>query len=146
MVRWYPVHEAVIISFLSQHYKLGTNCAVRMTHLWTSVNSEFQLELILATLHHCLISYMYNLLWWVHYVNKVDEELGDVDVQFMHCHGPWKTFNWQQGGDSCYALIKNIVLCRHLLQLLEELTESVVKIVTKLLLRLQKFICEQLLI
>ena len=79
-------------------------------------------------------------------MNKGDEEQCDVDVQFKHPHGPWKTFNWQQGGDSFYVLIKNIVLCRHLLQLLEELTESVMKIVTKRLLHLQKFICEQLLI
>ena len=39
------------------------------------------------------ISCMYNSFWWVGLVNKVDEEQGDVDVQFMHPHGPWKTFN-----------------------------------------------------
>ena len=27
----------------------------------------------------------------------------------MHPHGPQKTFNWPQGGDSCYVPIKNIV-------------------------------------
>ena len=42
-------------------------------------------------------------------MNKVDEEQCDVDVQFMHPHGPRKTFNWPQVGDSCYAPIKNIV-------------------------------------
>ena len=68
-------------------------------------------------------------------MNKVDEEQGDVDVQFMHPHGPRKTFNWPQGGDSCYVPIKN-VLHRHLLQSLEELTESVMEIMTKRLLRL----------
>ena len=56
MVRWYPVQEAVIISFPSQHHKLDTNCAVRMTCLWTSMTAKFQLEMILATLHHCLTS------------------------------------------------------------------------------------------
>ena len=92
------------------------------------------------------ISCVYNLLWWVGLVNKTDEEQGDVDVQFMHPHGPRKTFNWPQGGDSCYVPIKNIVLYRHLLQPLVELTESVMKIMTKPLLHLQNFICEQLLI
>ena len=92
------------------------------------------------------ISCVYNLLWWVGLVNKTDEEQGDVDVQFMHPHGPRKTFNWPQGGDSCYVPIKNIVLYRHLLQSLVELTESVMKIMTKPLLHLQNFICEQLLI
>ena len=40
------------------------------------------------------ISCVYNSLWWVGLVNKVDEEPGDLDVQFMHPHGPQKTFNW----------------------------------------------------
>ena len=55
------------------------------------------------------ISCIYNSLWCVGLVNKVDEEQGDVDVQFMHPHGPRKTFNWPQGGDSCYVPIGNIV-------------------------------------
>ena len=56
MVRRYPVQEAVIFSFPSQHHKLDTNCAVRMTRLWTPMTSKFQLELILSTLHHRLTS------------------------------------------------------------------------------------------
>ena len=55
------------------------------------------------------ISCMYNLLWWDVLVNKVDDEQGDVNIQFMHPHGPHKTFNWSQGGDSCYVPIKKIV-------------------------------------
>ena len=56
MVRQYLVQEEVIISFPSQDCKLDTNCAVKMTRLWTSMTSKFQLELILATLHHRLTS------------------------------------------------------------------------------------------
>ena len=56
------------------------------------------------------ISYVYNSLWWVRLVKKVDEEQGDVDVQFMHPHGPQKTFNWPQGGDSSYVPIKNVAM------------------------------------
>ena len=59
------------------------------------------------------ISYMYNSLWLVGLVNKVYEEQDDLDVQFMHPHGPRKTFNWPQGGDSCYFPIKNIVCCTY---------------------------------
>ena len=69
MVIRYPVKEAVIISFPSQHHKLDTNCAVRITHLWTSMTSKFQLELILVTLHHHLTSLACTipcggLAWW----------------------------------------------------------------------------------
>ena len=93
------------------------------------------------------ISCVYNSLWWVGLVNKVDEEQGDVDVQFMHPHGPRETFSWPQGGDSYYVPIKALsALYRHLLQPLEELTESLMKSMTKRLLRLQNFIREQLLI
>ena len=42
-------------------------------------------------------------------MNKVDEEQDDVDIQFIHLYGPLKTFNWPQGGDSCYVPIKKIV-------------------------------------
>ena len=56
MVRQYLVQEAVIISFPSQHHKLDTSRAVRMTRLWTSMISKFQLDLTLATLHHRLTS------------------------------------------------------------------------------------------
>ena len=55
------------------------------------------------------ISYVYNSLGWVSLVNKVDDEQVDVDVQFMNPYGPHKTFNWPQGGYSCYVPIKNIV-------------------------------------
>ena len=48
-------------------------------------------------------------LWWVGLVNKVNDEQGDVDVQFIHLHGQRKTFNWPQSGDSCYFPIKNII-------------------------------------
>ena len=105
-------------------------------HLWISTRVD-----IGDVAPSSYISCMYNLLWWVGLVNKVYEGQGDVDVQFMHPDGPQKTFNWPQGGDSCYVPIKNIVLYRHLLQPLEELTESVMKIMTKRLLRLQNFIC-----
>ena len=105
MVGQYPVQEA-IISFLTQHHKLDTNCAVRMTRLWTFMTSKFHLELILATSSY--ISCMYNSLWCVGLVSKVDEEQGHVYIQFMHPHRPQKTFNQPQGGDSCYFPIKNI--------------------------------------
>ena len=69
MVRRYPVQEAVIISFPSQHHKLDTNCTVRMTRLWTSMTSKFQLKLILATLHHRLTCLACTIrcgrsVWW----------------------------------------------------------------------------------
>ena len=69
MVWRYQVQEAVINTFTSQHHKLDTNSAVRMTRLWTSMTSKFQFQLILATLHHCLTSLVCTIccggsVWW----------------------------------------------------------------------------------
>ena len=44
-------------------------------------------------------------------MKKVDEEQVDVDIQFIHLHGPLKTFNWPQGGNSCYVPMKKNCLC-----------------------------------
>ena len=55
------------------------------------------------------VTCVYNTFWWVGLVMDVDKEAGDVKIYFMHPHGPRKTFNWPQGGDTCYVPIKNIV-------------------------------------
>ena len=94
------------------------------------------------------ISFECSLLWWLGLVNKVDKDAPD-EVMYNSCtpHGPLKSFNWPQGGDNSYVPIENTVCAiRHLQQPLEELTEFVMKIMTKRLLRLQNFICQQLLI
>ena len=40
----------------------------------------------------------------------VDVGAGDViNIDFMYPHGPWKTFNYNQCGDSCYVLVKNVI-------------------------------------
>ncbi len=56
------------------------------------------------------ITCIYNSFWWVGIVNKIDVEQGDVNVNFLHPHGPRKTFNWPQREDSCFVPMKN-VLC-----------------------------------
>ena len=55
------------------------------------------------------VTCVYNSFWWVGLVNHIDKEEGDIKVDFMHPHGPRKTFNWPVGGDSCYVPVKNIV-------------------------------------
>ena len=42
-------------------------------------------------------------------VTDVDAKQGNVKVDFMHPHGPHKTFNWPQSGDTCYVPMKNIL-------------------------------------
>ena len=90
------------------------------------------------------ISCVYNSLWWVGLVNKVDEEQGDVYVQFMHPHRPRNHSTGHKRVIAAMSLLKTLsVLYRHLQQSLEELTKSVMKITTKQLMHLQNFIPEQ---
>ena len=40
------------------------------------------------------VTFVYNSFWLVGMVNLVDIAPGDViNIDFMHLHGPWKTFN-----------------------------------------------------
>ena len=72
MVRQYPVQEAVIISFHTQHHKLNTNCAVRMTHLWPRLqnsNSSWywgHCTIVLHLLHvqFVVVGWFSEQSWW----------------------------------------------------------------------------------
>ena len=55
------------------------------------------------------VTCLYDLFWWVGIVSNVDIEQGDVKVDFMHPHGPRKTFNWPESDDTCYVPTKNIL-------------------------------------
>ena len=52
------------------------------------------------------VTCLYDLFWWVGIVSNVDIEQGDVKVDFMHPHGPRKTFNWPESDDNCYVPTK----------------------------------------
>ena len=58
----------------------------------------------LATYVTCL----YNSFCWVGKVADVDAKQGTVKVDFMHQHGPHKTFFWPKHGDT-YVTMKNIL-------------------------------------
>ena len=51
----------------------------------------------------------YNGFWWIGLISEIDENQGDVKVDFFHPHGPRKTFNWLLSGDTCYVPLKNIL-------------------------------------
>ena len=71
----------------------------------------------------------------------IDKEAGDVKIDFMHPNGPRKTFNWPQGGDTCYVSTKNIVYTIvSLLQALEGHIKLMMMITTRLLQHFQSYI------
>ena len=40
------------------------------------------------------VSCIYNTFWWVDIVTEVNVHEGDSKIQFLHPHGPKKTFTW----------------------------------------------------
>ena len=55
------------------------------------------------------VSCVYNTFWWIGLISEVDVELCDVKIEFLHPHGPRKTFTWPVGGDTCHVPMKNIL-------------------------------------
>ena len=58
-----------------------------------------------------LISYVscvYNGFWWIGMVTEINENEGDAKIEFLHPHGPRKTFNWPSVKDTCYVPLTNI--------------------------------------
>ena len=56
---------------------------------------------------------------WIGFVKSVSEEHGDIEVQFLHPHGPTKLFNWPSINDICFVQLNNI-LCSVSTPLLQE--------------------------
>ena len=42
-------------------------------------------------------------------VEKVNEDQGDATIEFLHPHGPRKSFNWPSIPDKCFVSLKNIL-------------------------------------
>ena len=54
---------------------------------------------------------MYDSYWWIGVVQLVDFDQGDVQVKFMHPHGPNSQFHWPSRDDICHVPIDKL-LCK----------------------------------
>ena len=52
----------------------------------------------------------YDEQWWIRLVTDVSEEQQDVEVSFMHPHGPSRNFRWPTRADICWVAV-NEILC-----------------------------------
>ena len=55
------------------------------------------------------ISCMYYTFWWVGIVTEVNVYEGDLKIEFLHPHGPRKTFSWPSVADKCFVPASNIL-------------------------------------
>ena len=56
------------------------------------------------------VSCIYDRFWWVGIVTEVNVHEGDMKIEFLHPHGPRKTFSWPFVADKCFVPVTN-VLC-----------------------------------
>ena len=98
MERLYLSHGVGTIWFYCHPCKLVISWQVKMNHILIFSPPAF-------------VTCIYNSFWWVDMVSLVNIAVGDViNIDFMHLHGSWKTFNWHQCGDSYYCSCeKNII-------------------------------------
>ena len=52
----------------------------------------------------------YDNFWWIGLIQKIDAEFNDIEIKFMHPHGPTKSFHWPHRDDICFVPL-NEVLC-----------------------------------
>ena len=55
------------------------------------------------------ISCIYDTFWWVGIVTEVNVHEGDLKTEFLHPHGPRKTFSWPSVADICFVPASNIL-------------------------------------
>lgn len=51
----------------------------------------------------------YDEFWWVGMVEKVDIHNKDIQIKFMHPHGPSKRFSWPSRDDLCWVPVNNVI-------------------------------------
>ena len=55
------------------------------------------------------VSCIYDIFWWVCLVIEVIVHEGDLNIEFLHPHGPRKTFSWPSVADKCFVSVSNIL-------------------------------------
>ena len=55
------------------------------------------------------VSCIYDTFWWVGIVTEVNVHGGDLKIEFLHPHGPRKTFSWPSVADKYFVPASNIL-------------------------------------
>ena len=55
------------------------------------------------------VNNIYHTFRWVGIVTEVNVHEGDLKIEFLHPHGPRKTFSWPSVADKCFVSVSNIL-------------------------------------
>ena len=98
----------------SSHHFVSISCN-KIAHKLTSEESEFlqfdfnkSLTKEIGTKKSSVFR-IYDTFWWVFIVTEVNVHEGDLKIEFLHPHGPRKTFICPSVADKCFAPASNIL-------------------------------------
>ena len=83
-----------------------TNILQKIAHKPTSEDSEF----LQFDFDKSLTEEIYDTFWCFGIVTEVNVHEGDLKIEFIHSHGPRKTFSWPSVTHKCFVPASN-VLC-----------------------------------
>ena len=55
------------------------------------------------------VACVYEEVWWIGIILEIDKEQEDVQVNFLHPHGPSQSFHWSHVDDICWVPITHIL-------------------------------------
>ena len=55
------------------------------------------------------VSCIYDTFWWIGIVTEMNVHESDLKIEFLHPHGPTKTFSWPSVADKYFAPASNIL-------------------------------------
>ena len=121
-LRW--SHFLILLRIIPSWYRTqpkaitGTTLIARCTHLSyiteTTLVNVSSIEVISCQSGDS-VACLYDGLWWIGSNRSTSDEHDDVQVLFMHPHGPSKSFKWPQREDVCWVSRYHIlckILCR----------------------------------
>ena len=71
-----------------------------------SLTEEIAIKNIKSFLY---VNNIYHTSRWVGIVTDVNVHEGDLKIEFLHPHGPRKTFSWPSVADKCFVSVSNIL-------------------------------------
>ncbi|MFZ2538858.1 MAG: hypothetical protein WAX04_08140 [Oscillospiraceae bacterium] len=79
------------------------------THFTLSQSTTFETESI-SFQPGGYVGCLYVGFWWIGSIRSISDEEDDLEIVFMHPHGPVQSFKWPQREDVCWVA-KEHILC-----------------------------------
>ena len=107
-----PCLERGVATILYQYLvtELLTNSQVRIEFLQFDFDKSLTKETDIKNIKCFLyVSCIYDTFWWIGIMTEVNVHQDDLKIEFLHPHGPRKTFSWPPVVNKCFIPVPNIL-------------------------------------